>query len=621
MNTAIGLFLSLVIAGSVFAQGISVNFDGAKVVFLDENYILNKVDDQGNVSPVLSTNVVVTNILLSAQGNLFVVFQSSQQLGDGNNYVLACAVPTNNTISGIDTNSRSIAWELGSGVSPALQSDAAGNLYYRTANDYNFSLKKCVNGNGTNIVDLINDDILVYEWLVRPDGTVLMGESVSEGLLYWKLVKLAPDNTLSELATNAYTSFLLDFPDGNVYAGLWYNAPYFGVYKLPVALTNFDGNTPYIGGNQNSPVYNVNDLAMGHDSTYVEHFIFTCGSTIVKCVKTDDGRAIVLAGAQLTPKTIVQYYPIPKIIEPTLIDRPTLIEKMTNLLLIAGTKNGTNTLISYDPATSNETSLLDENIEIYHLKSLYDGYIWFDGLKFSGNQYVVGKIQITNNPASSGALRGAATSAGSFQEITTLSGKPRDFIGIIANPYNTNGVLNNYDGDGKSDLAVYQDGLWYIYSFAKSSTLLYGGRWGGPDSTPMSGDYDGDGKSDLAVYQDGLWYIYSFAKSSTLLYAGRWGGSDSTPISGDYDGDGKSDMAVYQDGLWYIYSFAKSSTLLYAGRWGGPDSIPISGDYDGDGKSDLTVYQDGLWYIYSFAKSSTLLYGGRWGGPDSIPVQ
>jgi len=182
-------------------------------------------------------------------------------------------------------------------------------------------------------------------------------------------------------------------------------------------------------------------------------------------------------------------------------------------------------------------------------------------------------------------------------------------------------ISGDYDGDGKADMTVYQNGLWYIYSFAKSSTLLYAGRWGGPDSTPMSGDYDGDGKSDLAVYQDGLWYIYSFAKSSTLLYAGRWGGSDSTPISGDYDGDGKSDMAVYQDGLWYIYSFAKSSTLLYAGRWGGPDSIPISGDYDGDGKSDLTVYQDGLWYIYSFAKSSTLLYGGRWGGPDSIPVQ
>ena len=458
MKTAIGLFWSLIITGSVFATGISVNFDGAKVVFLDENRILNKVDDQGNVSPVLSPSVVVTNILLSAQSNLFVVFQSSQPLGDGNNYVLACAVPTNNTISGIDPNlllSQSIAWELGSGVSPALQSDAAGSLYYRTYNDYNFSLKKCVNGNGTNIVNLINDDILVYEWLVRPDGTVLMGESVSEGLLYWKLVKLAPDNTLSELATNAYTSFLLDFPDGNVYAGMWYNAPYFGVYKLPVALTNFDGNTPYIGGNYNSPEYDVTALANGHNSTYVEYFISTCGSTIVKCIKTDDGRAVVLAGAQLTPKTIVQYYPIPEIIEPTLIDSPTLIEKMSNLLLIAGTKNGVNKLISYDPATSNETSLLDEDIEIYHLKSLYDDYIWLDGLKLNGNQYVVGKIRITTNSA----LRGAVKSVGQFQEMATLSGKPTDLVGITAPPaagplIKANGSANDIAINSSANLSI-----------------------------------------------------------------------------------------------------------------------------------------------------------------------
>jgi len=60
-----------------------------------------------------------------------------------------------------------------------------------------------------------------------------------------------------------------------------------------------------------------------------------------------------------------------------------------------------------------------------------------------------------------------------------------------------------------------------------------------------------------------------------LGYGGRWGGPDSIPISGDYDGDGKADMTVYQDGLWYIYSFAKGSTLLYGGRWGGPNSIPV----------------------------------------------
>ena len=182
-------------------------------------------------------------------------------------------------------------------------------------------------------------------------------------------------------------------------------------------------------------------------------------------------------------------------------------------------------------------------------------------------------------------------------------------------------IINDYDGNGKSDLAVYQNGAWYIYSLARSRTLAYGGKWGGPNSIPAPGDYDGDGKSDLAVYQDGAWYIYSLAQGRVLVNGGGWGRPDSIPISGDYDGDGKSDLAVYQDGAWYIYSLAQSRTLAYGGKWGGPNSIPVPGDYDGDGKSDLAVYQNGDWYIYSLAQSRTLVYGSGWGGPNSIPVK
>jgi len=181
-------------------------------------------------------------------------------------------------------------------------------------------------------------------------------------------------------------------------------------------------------------------------------------------------------------------------------------------------------------------------------------------------------------------------------------------------------VSGDYDGDGKSDLAVYNSGRWYIYSLARSSTLAYGGGWGGTDSIPLSGDYDEDGKSDIAVYQNSLWYIYSLAKTNTLLYGGKWGLANAIPLSGDYDGDGHADLAVYKDGYWYIYSLVRSATLLNGGAWGGPNSIPVSGDYDGDGKTDLAVYDAGLWYIYSLAKSSTLLYAERWGGPDSIPL-
>ncbi|MBU0715584.1 MAG: hypothetical protein KJ964_09550 [Verrucomicrobia bacterium] len=181
-------------------------------------------------------------------------------------------------------------------------------------------------------------------------------------------------------------------------------------------------------------------------------------------------------------------------------------------------------------------------------------------------------------------------------------------------------VPGDYDGDRKSDLAVYCDGYWSIYSLANGIISLNAGIWGGPDWTPVSGDYDGDGISDLAAYCEGYWSIYSLANGTILSNAGAWGGPGWTPVPGDYDGDGISDLAVYCDGYWSIYSLANGIILLNAGAWGGPGWTPAPGDYDGDGISDLAVYCDGYWSIYSLANGIILLNAGAWGGPDSITV-
>ncbi|MFH1477871.1 MAG: hypothetical protein ABIH24_10360 [Verrucomicrobiota bacterium] len=45
--------------------------------------------------------------------------------------------------------------------------------------------------------------------------------------------------------------------------------------------------------------------------------------------------------------------------------------------------------------------------------------------------------------------------------------------------------INDYDGDGKSDLAFYRDGYWSIFSLANGLILANGGEWGGPDAIPV----------------------------------------------------------------------------------------------------------------------------------------
>jgi VCBS repeat protein len=112
------------------------------------------------------------------------------------------------------------------------------------------------------------------------------------------------------------------------------------------------------------------------------------------------------------------------------------------------------------------------------------------------------------------------------------------------------------------------------------------------------GDYDGDGKSDIAIFRpgDGSWWIN---RSTAGLFSTAFGTGTDKAVPGDYTGDGKTDIAVWRPstGFWY---FLRSEDLSYFSfPWGGTGDIPASGDYDGDGKWDASVFRpsDATWYI------------------------
>jgi glucan-binding YG repeat protein len=192
-------------------------------------------------------------------------------------------------------------------------------------------------------------------------------------------------------------------------------------------------------------------------------------------------------------------------------------------------------------------------------------------------------------------------------------------------------VPADYDGDGKTDLAVYflADGIPTPGSFSilqSSTDSKVIRQWGTNIDRRVQADYDGDGKADLAVYrgntifpgaENGVWYILQ--SSNNTLRVERFGLPTDKLVPADYDGDSKADIAVWRpsDGFWYYLN--SSNQMFNAVQFGASGDKPTPADYDGDGKTDIAVFRPstGFWYLL---RSTQGFAAQQFGLKDDIPI-
>ena len=176
----------------------------------------------------------------------------------------------------------------------------------------------------------------------------------------------------------------------------------------------------------------------------------------------------------------------------------------------------------------------------------------------------------------------------------------------------------DFDGDGRTDYAVYRngEGTWYVILSSTGAWSVF--NFGLPGDIPLPNDYNGGGKTDYAVFRpsDGNWYIWY---TETQQFAAvNWGASGDRPVPADYDGDTKTDIAVFRPstGAWY---YIRSSDLtIVSAFWGTNGDLALPADYDGDGKADLAVVRSNVWHIL---RSTNGVYAPVfWGSAGDIPV-
>ena len=292
----------------------------------------------------------------------------------------------------------------------------------------------------------------------------------------------------------------------------------------------------------------------------------------------------------------------------------------------SGTFGGSDETLGYGDADARITE---------GIATLVGNTVTFAGLNDSipaGTRYYW--VTVDLGPAYSGTIMGNINAVGDITLNDGLFAVASSSFGDldVSGDYSSAGLTpNDFDGDGVSDLCVYDidgpaPGTWY---FMQTTDGYQPQPFGYAGTVPVSGDFDGDGKTDYGVYdaaggygaEEGSWYLTLSTAGFTSM---RFGYPGTTPLIGDFDGDGISDYGVYDaagipglalPGSWYVM---QSSAGFATYQFGYDGVVPVVGDFDGDGTDDLALYDAeghagqpaGSWYFMrSTAGYGTALFG------------
>ena len=359
---------------------------------------LRKLTEDGEVEDLFTSGSIdVSSFYAAPDGTVYLILESPVTV-EGARCILL-KLTGDDEYECLDSDLQSVKCFTQYPTEP-IQFDGEGNVHYIGISTDATEVMRRVDSNTGEVTDIINANITVRQFLVQENGTIyLSGMTNSTDTHFFR--RIFTDGSVETLLTGGGLVSLFDMPDGNVYAGEW--GTLYGVMKV-----EDDGidDTRHIGystiNGQPAPArFYVDDNAFDACSENVrpdyEDFCAMGGALISSYHRTPDDKYYVVAGSG-DGASLWQYWPTVEPVD-TSVYRPTVVAGAVTSLIIAGyDESYLNKLVMYDTAGDSEVDLLGgANIEIYHFShSATSGMIFFDGLRFSDNNHVIGSIDTQN---------------------------------------------------------------------------------------------------------------------------------------------------------------------------------------------------------------------------------
>jgi hypothetical protein len=351
-----------------------------------------------------SATPAVRDFYSAPNNKFYVVFNTATPLvSNGAGCVLAEVNTDTGVPTCVDSDITSVTMGLGYMFGPAgngnapIQFDDAGNIYYTgQSTGYTFTLRKNVNG---VITPLVRDNVMVRDYVVLGDGSVIMSGSTTSTQAWWIRKVSAGTGAITNLVNGTQATFLRKFADKNIFYGVPnMQSGMGGVFRYSIDQGKTD-DLAWIAGTYPPGIKSQNDISGLCMNNYSSAFCGSSGAYVREIFNIGTDRTMAIAGMQggSGATELMQYYPTVERAN-TVISSITVWLQVGKKLLLAGTdKGGKNLLSLYDPETFQETLLLDASneIEIYNLGYVASANkVMFNGLSFSNGQYVVGDIPL-----------------------------------------------------------------------------------------------------------------------------------------------------------------------------------------------------------------------------------